>query len=259
MDKSNRRPKPQRLTSGHIQGLAKDALNVARGNLNPEASKRIESASDWLERFCLSNKFDAGIAVETITSRGLHPDAIVDYCIPRVARKYGEEWAYDTLSFATVTAGCAHLQLILKHIINARGVDVQDGNGKCLLLAAVAPEQHTLGALVLADQLRRMGYSVKMGVRISAAEVSRYVEQSKFHAVLFSASSVETVLASAQCVNQIRQNYKYQPLIFLGGSVITSHRDITSREVFDYVTNKLDDIVNSIEDATHSVVRYRRQ
>ncbi|MGA0229144.1 MAG: hypothetical protein ACO3K4_15350, partial [Paracoccaceae bacterium] len=129
---------------------------MARENLNPETSIRIESASDWLERYCLSNKFDASTAVNTLISRGVHADAIVDYCIPRIARIYGQEWANDSLSFATVSVGCAHLQLVLKHIIHQRGFNVLGGEGKCLLLAAPAPEQHTLGALVLADQLRRL-------------------------------------------------------------------------------------------------------
>ena len=66
MDRTNRRPTRQKLTSGDIQGLAKDVLNVARGNLNPETSSRIETASSWLERYCLSNKFDASTAVNTL-------------------------------------------------------------------------------------------------------------------------------------------------------------------------------------------------
>ena len=121
MDRTNRRPTREKLSSGHIQGLAKDVLNVARGNLNPETSRRIEFASDWLERYCLSNKFDASTAVNTLISRGVHADAIVDYCIPRIARIYGQEWSNDSLSFATVSVGCAHLQLVLKHIIHQRG------------------------------------------------------------------------------------------------------------------------------------------
>ena len=151
MDRTNRRPTRQKLSSGDIQGLAKDVLNVARGNLNPETSRRIETASDWLEGYCLSNKFDASTAVNTLISRGVQADAIVDYCIPKIARIYGQEWSNDSLSFATVSVGCAHLQLVLKHIIHQRGFSVLGGEGKCILLAAPAPEQHTLGALVLAD------------------------------------------------------------------------------------------------------------
>ena len=51
MDRTNRSPTRQKLTSGDIQGLAKDVLNVARVNLNPETSSRIETASNWLERY----------------------------------------------------------------------------------------------------------------------------------------------------------------------------------------------------------------
>lgn len=258
MDRSNRRPTRQKLTSGDIHGLAKDVLSVARGNLNPETSRRIETASDWLERFCLSNKFDAQTAVNTLTSRGLQADAIVDYCIPRIARNYGQEWTNDSLSFATVSVGCAHLQLVLKHIIHQRGFSVMEGHGKCVLLAAIVPEQHTLGALILADQLRRLNFSVKLCLSTTIDDVVRSVFENKFQAILFSASSAETVMASAKCVNKIRQNHIYQPLVFLGGSILSSqHRENLTNE-FDYVTNKLDVIINRIEGATITVSEGKR-
>ena len=253
MDKSNQRPTRQRLQKGDIRGLAKNVLNAARSNLNPETSTRIETASDWLERFCLSNKFEASTAVETLTSRGLQADAIVDYCIPRIARNYGQEWANDSLSFATVSVGCAHLQLVLKHIIQERGFSILDGGGKCILLAAVAPEQHTLGALILADQLRRLDYSVKMCLGTSPEELIKTLLENKFHAVLFSASSLEAAQISTQCVNQIRQNYAYQPLVFLGGSILSTYGHDAIPDAFDCVTNKLDAIVNTIEDASVAV------
>ena len=253
MDRTNRRPTRQKLTSGDIQGLAKDVSNVARGNLNPETSSRIETASSWLERYCLSNKFDAATAVNTLTSRGLQADAIVDYCIPKIARNYGQEWTNDSLSFASVSVGCAHLQLVLKHIIHERGFNVLDGNGKCVLLATLSPEQHTLGALVLADQLRRLDFSVKMCLGTSIEDVTKSVFENKYHAVLFSASTVEAAEISAQCVNQIRQNYAYQPLVFLGGSVLSSDNRKDTLNAFDRVTNKLDVIVNSIENANVAV------
>jgi methylmalonyl-CoA mutase cobalamin-binding subunit len=253
MDRTNRRPTRQKLSSGDIQGLAKDVLNVARGNLNPETSKRIETASDWLEGYCLSNKFDASTAVNTLISRGIQADAIVDYCIPKIARIYGQEWFNDSLSFATVSVGCAHLQLVLKHIIHQRGFSVLGGEGKCILLAAPAPEQHTLGALVLADQLRRLDFSVKMCLGQPVEDVTKSVFENKFDAILFSASSLEAVEISAHCVNLIRQNYVYQPVVFLGGPILSSFSCEDVPNVFDHVTNKLDVIVNSFESAHDAV------
>ena len=250
MDRINLRPTRQKLKSGDIQGLAEDVLKVARGNLNPETSRRIESASDWLERYCLSNKFDASTAVNTLISRGVQADAIVDYCIPKIARIYGQEWSNDSLSFATVSVGCAHLQLVLKHIIHQRGFSVLGGEGKCILLVAPAPEQHTLGALVLADQLRRLGFSVKMCLGQPAEDVIKSVFENKFDAILFSASSLEAVKISAQCVNLIRQDYVYQPVFFLGGSFLSTGGSEGMTHDFDHVTNKLDVIVNSVENAT---------
>ena len=82
--------------------------------------------------------------------------------------------------------------------------------------------------------------------------------ENKFDAILFSASSLEAVEISAQCVNLIRQNYVYQPLVFLGGSVLSSHNPKDMPNAFDRVTNKLDVIVNSIENATVTVSKDNR-
>jgi methylmalonyl-CoA mutase cobalamin-binding subunit len=83
----------------------------------------------------------------------------------------------------------------------------------------------------------------------STDDITKNVFENKYHAVLFSASTLEAAELSAQCVNQIRQNYVYQPLVFLGGSVLSSHSREDMPNAFDLVTNKLDVIVNSIENA----------
>ena len=145
--------------------------------------------------------------------------------------------------------GCAHLQLVLKHIIHQRGFNVLGGEGKCILLAAPAPEQHTLGALVLADQLRRLDFSVKLCLGRPAEDVTKTVFENKFDAILFSASSLETVKISAQCVNLIRQDYACQPVFLLGGSLLSTGGREDMTHDFDHVTNELDVIVNSIESA----------
>ena len=92
-----------------------------------------------------------------------------------------------------------------------------------------------------------------MCIGTSADDVTKSVFENKYHAVLFSASTLQVAEISAQCVNQIRQNYAYQPLIFLGGSVLSSHSREDMPNAFDHVTNKLDVIVNSIENATVTV------
>ena len=92
----------------------------------------------------------------------------------------------------------------------------------------------------------------------STEDVTKNVFENKYHAVLFSASTLEAAEISAKCVNQIRQNYVYQPLVFLGGSVLSSYSREDMPSAFDHVTNKLDVIVNSIESATVAVSKDNR-
>ncbi len=247
MDDQGKTKKPPNWQQDHINKLAKNAMTTARSHLNPDTSARLNEATDWLEAYSLKPDFDTNYALRTLISRGIAEDIIVDYCIPRAACNHGDRWVSDTLSFSEVSIGTAHLQMLLKTITNNRKVDVRKELGKCLLITALEDEQHTLGALVLGDQMRRRGYSLKILINSSLNEVSRHLSNNSYDALLFSAGSERIAQLSAQCVNKIRHIQKNSPKMFLGGSILAFGVSESVASEFNLVTNNLDLVIDEIE------------
>ena len=84
--------------------------------------------------------------------------ALADVYIPEAARRMGEAWLDDQMSWMDVSIGVGRMQSLLREIGTAWVADQAGdaGHGTVLLLVAER-EQHTLGPMVLMGQLRRYG------------------------------------------------------------------------------------------------------
>lgn len=256
MDDSETTRKSPKLKRDQINKLAKDAIITARLHLSQESSARLNDFSDWLEAYSLKPEFDIKYALSTLKARAISDDTIIDYCIPRAACGHGEDWASDTLSFSEVSIGTAHLQMLLKAISQNRKPEIRKHQGKCLLIVVLDDEQHTLGALVLADQLRRRGYSLKVLLHSSVGEVSQHLRNNTYDALLFSAGSEHIAQLSADCVKKIRHIHKNSAKKFMGGSILAFGVPKTISSQFDIVTNDIDLVITEIE---HNVAHFPAQ
>lgn len=247
MDDIGKKFKSPSIKSDQITRLAKDAISAARAHMGTDNSARLQDATRWLEVYSMTPQFDRNYALSTLTARGIPEELIVDVCIPKAAQNLGEEWVSDTLSFSEVTIGSAHLQMLLKSIVKNRATSDLDGRGKCFLIVVLDAEQHTLGALVLAHQLRRKGYSLKVLLHPSQAELEKHVASHKYDAAFFSASSLHTAQLSADCVKKIRHSQGNDAKYFLGGSLLATEPQTTAFSEFTLTTNDLDLVIDEIE------------
>ncbi|MGA1759310.1 MAG: cobalamin B12-binding domain-containing protein [Paracoccaceae bacterium] len=236
-----------RILKDQITRLANEAISAAQSHLGSHTSTRLTAASTWLSTYVLRSDFDKLIALSTLTARGITADNIVDHCIPFVACSLGEDWVSDTLSFSEVTIGSVHLQLLLKHITQSRKSDPRRTDGKCLVIVVLENEQHSLGALVLSDQLRRKGYSLRLMLNTKQADVVTHLKNNSCCALLFSAGSEHTARQSAQCVNKIRQSLNNSPKVLLGGPILTFGIPDEIKSDFNLISNDLDLIIDEIE------------
>lgn len=249
MDDNDNTRKPPKLQRDQINKLAKDAITTARLHLSPDTSARLNESSDWLEAYSLKPDFETEYALSTLKARGITEDIIVDYCIPRAACGLGDDWVSDTLSFSEVSIGSTHLQMLLKSISQNRKTDIRKQTGKCLLIVVLDDEQHTLGALTLADILRRRGYSLKVLIQSSISEVSQHLSNNTYDALLFSAGSEHIAQLSADCVKKIGHLTKNRTKSFLGGSILAFDVPSAVSSQFNLVTNNLDLVIDELENS----------
>ena len=245
--------KPPSSDDSLISSLVYSALNTSKEHiLRPANPEWIEEAGNLLVRRCLSSTFDQKTVLQELIELGFKHDTIVDYCIPLTATKLGESWVNDTLSFSETTVASANLQILLKLIAEDRQISFNSSNGKRFLICVHESEQHTLGALVMGDMLRRQGHSLKIKLDAKFSEICDLQNANDYDAIFFSCASFLSAKETVGCVKKIRQTIRDDIPIFLGGSNIEQISEGINLKDFDLVTS-------SLEAATEYVEKQRKK
>jgi MerR family transcriptional regulator, light-induced transcriptional regulator len=159
--------------------------------------------------------------VAQMREAGIRADEIADHYIPALARRLGELWCEDELGFASVTIGVARLQGLLRELGPAWRADlVTDSDAPTLLVVVAEEVYHTLGAMVLSGQLRRMGLSVRLMIGANISQIGPAMRRVRYDAVLISASYGETLESMRKIVEQIKSSTTAAPPVVIGGTVL---------------------------------------
>jgi hypothetical protein len=223
-----------------ISNLVFSALKTSKQHLTRPANPEwIEHAGQLLFTSCLSKTFEKDRALSELVALGFKTDTIVDHCIPVAATLLGDGWVNDTLSFSECTIGTSNLQILLKFIGQNRERVCDETSGNRYLICSHETEQHTLGALIIGDMLRRKGHSLKVQLSTNYDEVCRLQNNSHYEAIFFSCASYLSIRETAKCVRQVKKTLKQSVPIFLGGSNIEEISQGVDLCCFDLVTNSL--------------------
>ncbi|MEY4982722.1 MAG: hypothetical protein RIR62_988 [Pseudomonadota bacterium] len=169
------------------------------------------------------------------------PAMLADVYIPEVARRLGEAWEADCVSFAQVTMGAARLQAILREIGTAWSADAGgDTGGPTLLFVLPSGEQHTLGAMVLAGRLRRGGLSVCLRIAPDARHLAALVSSRRFDAALISLASQDRLAVCQELVTTLKLVSEGKLPVVVGGAVLEFGGDGLKVPGADVVTNDID-------------------
>jgi len=166
--------------------------------------------------------------------------SLADCYIPEAARRLGEAWETDSMSFANVTMGVARMQAILREIGAAWSADAMgQTGGPTLLVILPQGEQHTLGAMVLAGRLRRMGVSVSMRISPTAAEIARYVAERTFDGTLISIACNDRLETCRILVKTLKEAQSGGMKVAVGGAIRDSAESVKQATGADLVTNDI--------------------
>ena len=245
---------PLNSDEGLISTLVYSALNISKEHLRrPAHPGWIEEAGKLLVQHCLSKTFEQKTILQELLDMGFKVDTIVDHCIPIAATRLGEAWVKDTLSFSEATIGSANLQRLLNHIAQDRENNFISDSGKRFLICVHESEQHTLGALVLGDMLRRQGHSLKIKLDAQLTQICDLQESNDYDGIFFSCSSFLSIKETAACVRKIRETLSNTCPIFLGGTDIGKISQGLDLNEFDLVTNSLKSVTEYLEKSKKEV------
>lgn len=166
--------------------------------------------------------------------------AMADLYIPAAARELGVQWHDDKITFAEVSLATARLQSMLRAIGSAWVADVAQPRQSGTILLAVPPkEQHTLGAMVLLGQLRRLGISVRLMIGPDRHELKKAMETLRFDGVLVSACSAVRLAELKVFVETIRNAGPAGLPVVVGGGLLQLVDDAKARTGADAIAHDL--------------------
>jgi methanogenic corrinoid protein MtbC1 len=234
-------------TQGAIVGHSVDAL--ASKALTMVAERNAKSLQDQDIDLVIAERLRDAAAessgnpvpdvLDEMLRSGMPPETIACVYIPHAARQMGEDWCDDTLSFARVTIGTARLQASLRTLgadWASHGYSDDPNNDEGVVVIIAKDAFHTLGAMVLCGQLRRLGLSVRLAMGASSQELRAILGTTNFDAALISASSSESLESLRECVDVIRQSSENCPPIIIGGNVLDQEADVKTITGADYTT-----------------------
>lgn len=166
--------------------------------------------------------------------------AMADHYIPEVARRLGVAWEDDTSSFADVTMGVSRLQAILRELGADWSADaLGKSDGPTVLVLLPAGEQHTLGSMVLAGRLRRMGVSVSLQIAPELSQLSNFVADRSFDGAMISVTCQSRLETCRKLIKSLKDATKGRLMVAIGGAILDDAEDVLRLTGADVVTNDI--------------------
>ena len=221
------------------------ALLAATGRENTITSSDIPALQDSvplvarLYGAATSESRDAlGVMVSDILRKGASVQQMTSHLLPAVARQLGKDWEKDTASFGKVTIGCARLQAAVRQLEGYATQNSMTHQAQQMNCLGAVPEgaQHTLGAVVLATQLRQAGSHVQLSVGATTLEMTRLARATPYDLTMISAAVGQDLHALRALAEALREAAP-KTRIIVGGGLLEQHADLAQKVGADFVTN----------------------
>lgn len=184
------------------------------------------------------------VTVNEAIASGISPDLIVDRYVPALARQMGDAWCKDEMSFSGVTIGVSRLQSLLHELGPApSGKTPATADAPTVLIVVAKDIFHTLGAVLLAGQLRRRGLSVNLLLDAHPDDVRQKLVHHAFDAVFISASIGETLESLRGIVKSIHEAIDNPPPVVIGGTILETDYDVKAATGATFTTKDPDEAI----------------
>ena len=173
--------------------------------------------------------------------------AMADHYIPEVARRLGRAWEDDSLGFAGVTVGVARLQAILRELGKTWSADALGmSSGPTILVLLPEGEQHTLGTMVIAGRLRRMGISVCLRIAPDLAELSNDVSERTVDGAMISVTCASRLESCRKLIKTLKEATNGKLMVAVGGATLDDVENVVRLTSADVVTNDISQALDAM-------------
>ncbi len=203
---------------------------LVRDGVDGESSLDV-GVTETFARMVLSKDSESLIAfVGSLLQAGVPMEAVyVDLLVP-AARRLGEYWEDDVISFADVTIGLGRMQQVVRMLkwgpSDAAG---PDHSAPSALFAPAACEQHTFGLFIIEESFRRAGWRTWIETSGLEDDTIDMVRHHWFDLIGLSASSdvredqIRVTIAAVRKVSRNRGLF-----IMVGGRLFTERPELVA-------------------------------
>lgn len=193
----------QGLPESALAALAQEVVHRVAQNLNhPLDNDAVLTDKDVAELCDALLSDDPNVAVtliENVQRRGASYDDLCLSYIALAARRMGEWWDNDQISFYRVTVAAGRLYAILRILRIHRPASLPDMR-RVAVFASVPEENHTLGITMAADLARARGWDIDLLVGLSHDDLLTELATRKPALIGLSASGKRSLPALTQVI-----------------------------------------------------------
>lgn len=234
------------VPGGHGSGIRFLVESALRSVASANQSATPRTRKGWIDQLCAALVSESETSHKTViaslVATGVSQREVLQSFIPEASRALGEMWAQDRASFVDVTLGATRLQAIYREHDEGSGSRWLDRSiplGQSVLMVIPDFEQHSLGAFAAADQLRRYGLWVHMGIGLTREELTKLVANGRFSMVGLSVATVKSVEKVTELIDYVRAETPDCPPIVIGGRVVDDARMIERRTGADHAVKSI--------------------
>lgn len=200
-------------------GLAREALKHLVSVRGQDAvSVKQDHLDHFMQALSQDPVFDAARLLDDMAGRRLDAQTVACSYVPEAARRLGERWLADEISFVDVTVCTERLHGLVRRVDEVME-DAGAETGPSTLILVAEAEQHTLGAFVLALQLRAAGFSTVVRVAPVASDLTLLMAANRFDLALVSLGCSAALESGVGLVRTLRLLSRGEMCIFVGGSI----------------------------------------
>jgi methanogenic corrinoid protein MtbC1 len=188
--------------------------------------------------------------IAELLNLGMSVDSIILELIPRIARKLGDQWVSDSLSFSEVTIATGRLQKLiysLDHLFQETRTNPSTTHS--ILVTAAPGSHHTLGPLILSNYFTWAGWNVLSESTPSQRYIETTVANKSLTAIAISIADYDQLDQLPTLIQSIRNKSRNPGIIVLtGGSLYNA-------DAMSFGHIKADIKSNTPEEALHQLNR----
>jgi methanogenic corrinoid protein MtbC1 len=188
--------------------------------------------------------------IAELLNLGMSVDSIILELIPRIARKLGDQWVSDSLSFSEVTIATGRLQKLiysLDHLFQETRTNPSTTHS--ILVTAAPGSHHTLGPLILSNYFTWAGWNVLSESTPSQRYIETTVANKSLTAIAISIADYDQLDQLPTLIQSIRNKSRNPGIIVLTGG------SLYNVDAMSFGHIKADIKSNTPEEALHQLNR----